>query len=106
MYFSLCEVPQLERKSDTGKMSPRESQLYGLLARDRRVNPNFPRKSSYRTPVFDNAELGSSHLINPTSLDKPVFGQYALAGPSGVTLRTGDAVSVVERKSRDAADSG
>lgn len=29
--------------------------------------------------------------------DKPVFGQYAFAGPSGVTLRVGDEVDIIER---------
>lgn len=33
-------------------------------------------------------------------LDKPVFGQYAFAGPSGAILRTGDKVYVTERVQR------
>ncbi len=35
-----------------------------------------------------------------TSIDKPVFGQYAFAGPSGAILRTGDSVYVTERNQR------
>ena len=31
------------------------------------------------------------------TLDKPVFGQYACAGPSGAVLRVGDQVQVTER---------
>lgn len=31
--------------------------------------------------------------------DKPVFGQYACAGPSGALLRVGDEVHVTERVS-------
>ena len=35
------------------------------------------------------------------SKDKPVFGQYACAGPSGAVLRVGDEVEVTERISRN-----
>lgn len=55
----------------TGTRAPRERQLYGLLAKDRRVNSAFPHK--------------------------PVFGQYAFAAPNGATLRVGDWVTVTER---------
>ncbi|EME42873.1 hypothetical protein DOTSEDRAFT_72348 [Dothistroma septosporum NZE10] len=54
-----------------GRMITTNRQLYGLLAKDRRVNELFPHK--------------------------PVFGQYACAGPSGAVLRVGDEVEVVER---------
>lgn len=57
-----------------GGMIATNRQLYGLLARDRRVNDKFP--------------------------NKPVFGQYACAGPSGAVLRVGDEVEVTERTSR------
>ena len=33
-------------------------------------------------------------------IDKPVFGQYACAGPSGAVLHVGDEVEVVDRVSR------
>ena len=32
--------------------------------------------------------------------DKPVFGQYACAGPSGAVLHVGDEVQVTDRVSR------
>ncbi|KXL42456.1 hypothetical protein M433DRAFT_140162 [Acidomyces richmondensis BFW] len=57
-----------------GSMVGTNRQLYGLLARDRRTNDKFPHK--------------------------PVFGQYACAGPSGAILRVGDEVQVTERVSR------
>ncbi|SMR56776.1 unnamed protein product [Zymoseptoria tritici ST99CH_3D1] len=56
-----------------GAMINTNRQLYGLLARDRRVNELFPHK--------------------------PVFGQYACAGPSGAVLRVGDDVEVTSRNS-------
>ncbi|CAH0054571.1 unnamed protein product [Clonostachys solani] len=46
-------------------------QLYGLLAKDRRVNPLYPHK--------------------------PVFGQYAYSTSVGQTLRVGDVVRVLRR---------
>ncbi|GAB7322824.1 hypothetical protein MBLNU13_g05393t1 [Cladosporium sp. NU13] len=58
-----------------GGMIATNRQLYGLLAKDRRVNEKFP--------------------------NKPVFGQYACAGPSGAVLRVGDEVEVTERISRN-----
>lgn len=58
----------------TGAMINTNRQLYGLLAKDRRVNELFPHK--------------------------PVFGQYACAGPSGAVLRVGDEVEITERLSR------
>ncbi|OQO03707.1 hypothetical protein B0A48_10372 [Cryoendolithus antarcticus] len=57
-----------------GGMIATNRQLYGLLAKDRRVNDKFP--------------------------NKPVFGQYACAGPSGAVLRVGDEVEITERISR------
>ncbi|KAI6908013.1 hypothetical protein KC355_g18658, partial [Hortaea werneckii] len=59
---------------EKGGMIATNRQLYGLLARDRRTNDKFPHK--------------------------PVFGQYACAGPSGALLRVGDEVEVIERVSR------
>ena len=32
--------------------------------------------------------------------DKPVFGQYACAGPNGAVLRVGDDVKVIQRVSK------
>ena len=43
--FRCVRCLSLNASPDTGKMSPRGGQLYGLLARDRRVNANFPRES-------------------------------------------------------------
>ncbi|KAH9884844.1 hypothetical protein F4778DRAFT_761910 [Xylariomycetidae sp. FL2044] len=57
----------------TGTMAAREQQMYGLLARDRRVNSAFPHK--------------------------PVFGQYAFAAPLGATLQVGNQVRVTRRSS-------
>ncbi|KAF2484491.1 hypothetical protein BDY17DRAFT_249543 [Neohortaea acidophila] len=54
-----------------GGMCATPEQLYGLLMRDRRVNEKLPHK--------------------------PVFGQYACAGPSGAVLRVGDEVVVTSR---------
>lgn len=54
-----------------GGMIRPNQQLYGLLAKDRRVNSSAPHK--------------------------PVFGQYACAGPSGAVLRVGDEVKVTDR---------
>lgn len=70
----------------TGNMVSRDRQLYGLLARDRRINEAFPRKSSLQL------QCSSTDYI-----DKPVFGQYAFAGPSGAILRVADEVSIIER---------
>ncbi|GIZ47490.1 Mitochondrial amidoxime reducing component 2 [Cercospora beticola] len=56
-----------------GSMITTNRQLYGLLAKDRRVNELFPHK--------------------------PVFGQYACAGPSGAVLRVGDDVEITGRVS-------
>ncbi|OCT50812.1 hypothetical protein CLCR_07275 [Cladophialophora carrionii] len=75
--FRTVRCLSLNVDPDTGEMIQRERQLYGLLASDRRVNDKFPRTT-----------------------DKPVFGQYAFAGPSGAILRTGDAVYVTERIQR------
>ncbi|KAJ2969366.1 hypothetical protein NQ176_g8701 [Zarea fungicola] len=56
----------------TGRRAPRDQQMYGLLAPDRRVNNAFPHK--------------------------PVFGQYACAAPNGAILRVGDVVQVTEQE--------
>ncbi|ETN44284.1 uncharacterized protein HMPREF1541_10464 [Cyphellophora europaea CBS 101466] len=71
--FNCVRCLSLNADPDTGNMIPRQRQLYGLLASDRRVNPRFPHK--------------------------PVFGQYAFAGPAGAILRIGDKVQVTERSS-------
>ncbi|KIW96995.1 uncharacterized protein Z519_02386 [Cladophialophora bantiana CBS 173.52] len=72
--FRTVRCLSLNADPDTGEMIHRDRQLYGLLASDRRVNDKFPHK--------------------------PVFGQYAFAGPSGAVLRTGDTVYVTERIQR------
>lgn len=55
-----------------GTMISTNRQFYGLLAKDRRgVNEKFPHR--------------------------PVFGQYACAGPSGAVLRVGDDVEITDR---------
>lgn len=69
--FNCVRCLSLNADPDTGSMIPRERQLYGLLASDRRVNPRFPHK--------------------------PVFGQYAFAGPAGAILRIDDKVQIAER---------
>ncbi|KIV91085.1 hypothetical protein PV10_05667 [Exophiala mesophila] len=73
--FRTVRCLSLNADPETGEMINRDRQLYGLLAKDRRVNDKFPHK--------------------------PVFGQYAFAGPSGAILRTGDKVQVMERVQRD-----
>lgn len=69
--FNCVRCLSLNADPDTGKMIPRQRQLYGLLAIDRRINARFPHK--------------------------PVFGQYAFAGPAGAILRIGDTVTITER---------
>ncbi|KAL7946315.1 major facilitator superfamily domain-containing protein [Trichoderma barbatum] len=59
----------------TGTISPRSRQVYGLIARDRRVNKAYPLK--------------------------PVFGQWSFAGPNGALLRVGDEIRVTERGPND-----
>ncbi|KAK3070492.1 hypothetical protein LTR53_010369 [Teratosphaeriaceae sp. CCFEE 6253] len=54
-----------------GGMISTNRQLYGLLMKDRRTNDLKPHK--------------------------PVFGQYACAGPSGAVLRVGDEVEITSR---------
>ncbi|KAF1354609.1 hypothetical protein BDV97DRAFT_365865 [Delphinella strobiligena] len=54
-----------------GGMVGSNRQLYGLLAKDRRVNSAFPHK--------------------------PVFGQCACASPTGVIIKVGDELDVIER---------
>ncbi|KAI1617885.1 hypothetical protein EDD36DRAFT_15068 [Exophiala viscosa] len=72
--FRTVRCLSLNADPETGEMIHRSRQLYGLLASDRRVNDKFPHK--------------------------PVFGQYAFAGPSGAVLRIGDQVYVTERAQR------
>jgi len=69
------------------------NQLFGLLMKDRRVNPLFPRKYLLIYSEHDDSKTN-------TPQDKPVFGQYACAGPSGAVLRVGDEVEVTERLSK------
>ncbi|RMZ84415.1 hypothetical protein DV738_g468, partial [Chaetothyriales sp. CBS 135597] len=69
--FKCVRCLSLNASPETGQMIMRERQLYGLLAKDRRVNEKFPQK--------------------------PVFGQYAFAGPAGAFIRTGDKVKIAER---------
>lgn len=76
-----------------GGMIATNRQLYGLLAKDRRTNDKFPRRN-----FLDHRVYASQVLMVRT--DKPVFGQYACAGPSGAVLRVGDEVVVAERVSR------
>ncbi|KAM0265227.1 hypothetical protein ACHAQJ_000381 [Trichoderma viride] len=59
----------------TGTLSPRNSQVYGLIARDRRINKAYPLK--------------------------PVFGQWSFAGPNGALLKVGDEIRVTERGEGD-----
>ena len=85
----------------TGKMAPRDQQLYGLLARDRRVNSASPRTNHHSSPTsFEK----SSYEADYSSSGKPVFGQYATAGPIGAILRVGDIVRVVKRSPPDGYD--
>ena len=69
--FRTTRCLSLNADLSKGGMTATPQQLYGLLMKDRRVNDKFPHK--------------------------PVFGQYACAGPSGAVLRVGDEVMVTER---------
>ncbi|CAG9961976.1 unnamed protein product, partial [Clonostachys byssicola] len=69
--FRTARCLSLNADLKTGMVAPRQRQLYGLLAKDRRVNPLYPHK--------------------------PVFGQYAYSTSVGQTLRVGDAVRVNRR---------
>lgn len=90
-----------------GSMITTNRQLYGLLAKDRRVNELFPREiifiliSLFLLFALPRANERASKLTNVHSFilhaDKPVFGQYACAGPSGAVLRVGDHVEVSGR---------
>lgn len=71
--FKCVRCLSLNADPDTGQYISRDRQLYGYLARDRRVNPAFPHK--------------------------PCFGQYAFAGPAGAILRVGDRAEVIQRNS-------
>jgi hypothetical protein len=86
--FKTVRCLSLNVDIEKGAMAERERQLYGLLARDRRVNDAFPRKF-----------LSSLSHCRLNETDRPVFGQYAFAGPSGRILRVGDRVEVIERNS-------
>lgn len=77
----------------TGTTSPREKQLYGLLAKDRRVNKVFPRMY----PVFPQTGTLCSFILTKCVLEKPVFGQYAFAAPIGAIIRVGDTVTVTDK---------
>ncbi|KAK4501632.1 hypothetical protein PRZ48_007441 [Zasmidium cellare] len=72
--FRTVRCLSLNADLSKGTMINTNRQLYGLLAKDRRVNELFPHK--------------------------PVFGQYACAGPAGAVLRVGDEVEVTERITR------
>ncbi|KAM0462829.1 hypothetical protein ACHAPV_003654 [Trichoderma viride] len=56
---------------ERGTGSPRNRQVYGLIAKDRRINKAYPLK--------------------------PVFGNWSFAGPNGALLRVGDEIRVTER---------
>lgn len=88
--FRTVRCLSLNADLQNGTMIAAPRQLYGLLARDRRVNDKFPSEFVLLMPQCT--------LIRLTILsDKPVFGQYACAGPSGAVLRIGDEVEVVQR---------
>ena len=70
--FKCVRCLSLNADLETGKYIERARQLYGHLAKDRRVNNRFPHK--------------------------PVFGQYAFGGPAGAIIRVGDKVQVAERQ--------
>lgn len=73
--FRTVRCLSLNADLSQGRMVATNRQLYGLLAKDRRTNDQFPTR--------------------------PVFGQYACAGPSGAILRVGDEVVITERASGD-----
>jgi hypothetical protein len=79
----------------TGSGSPRSTQVYGLIARDRRVNKAYPRKANLFCYLFENSATNIFHQV------KPVFGQWSFAGPNGALLRVGDEVRVTERGAND-----
>ena len=72
--FKTVRCLSLNADLSKGGMTATPQQLYGLLMKDRRVNDKFPHK--------------------------PVFGQYACAGPNGAVLRVGDEVEITERVSK------
>ncbi|WPH00802.1 Hypothetical protein R9X50_00363200 [Acrodontium crateriforme] len=72
--FRTTRCLSLNADLDSGNMITANRQLYGLLSKDRRTNQNHPHR--------------------------PVFGQYACAGPSGAILRVGDEVKVTEHMDR------
>ena len=47
--FRTVRCLSLNADPESGAMAPRNRQLYGLLAKDRRVNTKFPRESAFRT---------------------------------------------------------
>ena len=72
--FRTTRCLSLNADLENGNMISANRQLYGLLSKDRRTNENFPHR--------------------------PVFGQYACAGPSGAVLRVGDEVEITEHLDR------
>jgi hypothetical protein len=57
-----------------GGMIAINRQLYGSLAKDGRVNEKFPSQSCRLSQIFSSPRLTQYP-------DKPVFSQYACAGP-------------------------
>lgn len=86
--FKTTRCLSLNADLSKGGMVATPQQLYGLLMKDRRVNEKFPRKL--------NPVIIFKPGLTSCSPDKPVFGQYACAGPSGAVLRVGDEVKVTE----------
>lgn len=94
--FGTVRCLSLNADLATGTTVPKPRQLYGLLAKDRRVNSAFPRKQKPGAPQCEENKPKTN-----CNVDKPVFGQYAFAAPNGATIRVGDVVRVIERaKSR------
>ncbi|KAK5994742.1 hypothetical protein PT974_03125 [Cladobotryum mycophilum] len=92
-FFRTHRCLSLNVDIETGTMAPRNRQVYGLLAADRRVNKTFPR--TYHFALYNSKpyHLFTVHL----SADKPVFGQYAFAAPTGAILCVGDEVRLTHR---------
>ena len=63
---------------------------------------SFPVSQHITSAGWAGGTCHYTHAIRLTvNIDKPVFGQYACAGPSGAVLRVGDEVEVTERISRN-----
>jgi uncharacterized protein len=74
---------------ETGGGVSREKQLFGLLARDRRVLGTSPSKRHF---------LEKTCSASPNfEADRPVFGRYAYVIPVGITLRIRDKVTISKR---------